>query len=102
MSSETEAVMVEVANACGVSFLGVGTLDIMKASIDPVTGKKLVIVSVIARVMDTSGMFAQTIGSIGPVQFRGLGSGEQDARNNAIIKASKDLAEKLVNQLGAR
>jgi hypothetical protein len=102
MSSETEAVMVEVANACGVPFLGVGTLDIMKASIDPVTGKKLVIVSVIARVMDTSGMFAQTIGSIGPVQFRGLGIGEQDARNNAIIKASKDLAEKLVNQLGAR
>ena len=102
MSSKTESTMKKVSKSCEVRFLGVGTLDIMKASIDPVTGKKLVTVSVTARIFDTKSRFAKTIGSVGPVQFKGLGGGEQEARNNALIKASKDLGEQLVNQLGAR
>ncbi len=102
MSSKTEATMKKITKRCDVPFLGVGTLDIMFAIPDPVTGKTLVTVSVIAKIFDTKRRRAKTIGSVGPVQYRGLGNGEQEARNNALIKASADLAEKLVNQLGMR
>ena len=102
MSSKTEATMKKISKRCDVSFLGVGTLDIMLASTDPVTGLTLVTVSVTAQIFDTKRRRARVIGSVGPVQFKGLGDSEQVARNNALIKASKNLAEKLVNQLGMR
>jgi len=102
MSSKTEATMKKISKRCDVPFLGVGTLDIMLASTDPVTGLTLVTVSVTAKIFDTKRRRARVIGSVGPVQFKGLGDSEQVARNNALIKASKNLAEKLVNQLGMR
>ena len=102
MSSKTAATMKKITKRCDVPFLGVGTLDIMLASTDPVTGLTLVTVSVTAKIYDTKGRIPVGIGSVGPVQFKGLGDGEQVARNNAVIKASKNLAEQLVNQLGMR
>ncbi len=102
LSSKTEATMKKIAKRCDVPFLGLGTLDVLLARPDPVTGKTLVTVSVIAKIFDTKGRRARVIGSVGPVQYQGLGNAEQDARNNALIKASADLAKKLVNQLGMR
>jgi len=100
ITSKTKVAMQEAAQNCRVSYLGTGTLDIRKATKDPVTGNELVSVSVTAQISDTKGMFATTIGSVGPVQYKGLGGSESEARTNALLKASADLGKQLVNQLG--
>jgi hypothetical protein len=102
LSSKTKKGIKKTSKKCDIKYTAIGTLDIMKQNIDPVTGLIDVYVSVTAKVYDTSKRFAKTIGSVGPVQFHGLGPEEPIARNNALSKAAKNAAKSIINQLRAR
>ncbi|MBT7557368.1 hypothetical protein HN615_10635 [Candidatus Woesearchaeota archaeon] len=102
LSSKTTKGIKKTSKKCDIKYTAIGTLDIMKQSIDPVTGLVDVYVSVTAKVYDTSKRFAKTIGSVGPIQYHGLGPEEPIARNNALSKAAKSAAKSIINQLRAR
>lgn len=99
LSSSTLKGVTKTAKKCDVAFAALGTLDVMMSSIDPVTGNKSVYVVVTSKVYDTRGRFSKAIGSVGPVQYQGLGPNETVARNNALSRASRAAAETIVNQL---
>jgi hypothetical protein len=102
LSSKTTKNIKKTSKKCDIKYTAIGTLDVMKKNIDPVSGLVDVYVSVTAKVYDTSKRFAKTVGSVGPVQYHGLGPEEPIARNNALSKAAKNAAKSIINQLRAR
>ncbi len=99
LSSTTLKGITKTAKKCDVAFAALGTLDVMMPSVDPVTGNKSVYVVVTSKVYDTRGRFSRAVGSVGPVQYQGLGPSETIALNNALSRASRAAAETIVNQL---
>jgi len=102
LSNKTTKDIKKTSKKCDIKYTAIGTLDVMKQNIDPVSGLVDVYVSVTAKVYDTSKRFAKTVGSVGPVQYHGLGPEEPVARNNALSKAAKNAAKSIINQLRAR
>jgi hypothetical protein len=99
LSAQTRAKVISASRKCDVRYLATGTIDIGLQDVDPVSGNKRVYVSVRANLWDISLTLPRKIGSVGPVQFSGLGPDQSVASRNALIIAAKETALSLVDQL---
>jgi hypothetical protein len=82
-----------------IPYLTLGTLDIGFANPDPATGLLRVPVTVNAKVLDLSDMIPDTVATVGPVQYAGLGPTEAEAQTNALKLAAQSAAKELISQL---
>jgi hypothetical protein len=82
-----------------IPFIALGTLDVGLADKDPSTGMSRVAVTVNARVLDLSQAIPDTIASVGPVQYAGVGPTEDEARTAALKLAANNAARELTAQL---
>ena len=82
-----------------IPYIALGTLDVGLADKDPATGLNRVAVTVNARVLDVTQVIPDTIASVGPVQYAGVGPTEDEARNNALKLAANNAARELTSQL---
>jgi len=80
-------------------YIAPGTLDLSIVDRDPATGLMRVAVTVNARVLDVTQPVPDTIASIGPVQYAGVGPTEDEARTNALKLAANNAARELTSQL---
>lgn len=102
MSPQIRSRIFAAARKCNVRYFSIGTIDIGLRDVDPVTGNKRVYVSVRAQLWDISPLIPRKIGSVGPVQFSGLGPDQSVAGRNALIIAAKETAITLTEQLNAK
>jgi hypothetical protein len=82
-----------------IPYIALGTLDLGLADTDPQTGMQRVAVTVNARVLDVTQTIPDTIASVGPVQYAGVGPTEAEARTNALKLAANNAARELTAQL---
>jgi hypothetical protein len=82
-----------------IPYLTLGTLDIGFANPDPATGLLRVPVTVNAKVLDLSDLIPDTMATVGPVQYAGLGPTEAEAQTNALKLAAQNAAKELISQL---
>jgi hypothetical protein len=82
-----------------IPYIALGTLDLGLADTDPATGLQRVAVTVNARVLDVTQTIPDTIASVGPVQYAGVGPTEAEARTNALKLAANNAARELTAQL---
>jgi hypothetical protein len=82
-----------------IPYLALGTLDVGFANPDPATGLLRVAVNVNAKILDLSDPIPDTVATVGPVQYAGLGPTEAEAQTNALKLASQNAAKELINQL---
>jgi len=82
-----------------IPYIALGTLDLGLADTDPATGMQRVAVTVNARVLDVTQTIPDTIASVGPVQYAGVGPTEAEARTNALKLAANNAARELTAQL---
>lgn len=82
-----------------IPYIALGTLDLGMVDRDPATGLMRVAVTVNARVLDVTQPIPDTIASVGPVQFAGVGPTEDEARTNALKLAANNAARELTSQL---
>jgi hypothetical protein len=84
-----------------IPYLALGTLDVGFANPDPATGLLRVPVTVNAKVLDLSDTIPDTVATVGPVQYAGLGPTEAEAQTNALKLAAQNAAKDLINQLSS-
>jgi len=82
-----------------IPYIAIGTLDLGLADTDPATGNARVAVTVNARVLDVTQPIPDTIASVGPVQYAGVGPTEEEARTAALKLAASNAARELTSQL---
>ena len=82
-----------------IPYIALGTLDVGLADKDPATGLSRVAVTVNARVLDLTQQIPDTIASVGPVQYAGVGPTEDEARTAALKLAASNAARELTAQL---
>ncbi len=82
-----------------VPYVALGTLDVGLADKDPNTGLMRVGVTVNAKILDLSQTIPDTIASVGPVQYAGMGPTEDEARTNALRLAANNAARELTSQV---
>lgn len=82
-----------------IPYMALGTLDLGLADRDPATGMQRVAVTVNARILDVSQAIPDTIASVGPVQYAGVGPTEEEARTNALKLAANNAARELTSQV---
>jgi hypothetical protein len=82
-----------------IPYLALGTLDVGFANPDPATGLLRVAVNVNAKILDLSDPIPDTVATVGPVQYAGLGPTETEAQTNALKLASQSAAKELISQL---
>ncbi len=82
-----------------IPYLALGTLDVGFANPDPATGFLRVAVNVNAKILDLSDPIPDTVATVGPVQYAGLGPTEAEAQTNALKLASQSAAKELISQL---
>jgi hypothetical protein len=82
-----------------IPYLTLGTLDVGFANPDPATGLLRVPVTVNAKVMDLSDTIPDTVATVGPVLYAGLGPTEAEAQTNALKLAAQNAARELISQL---
>jgi len=82
-----------------IPYIALGTLDLGLADTDPQSGMQRVAVTVNARVLDVTQTIPDTIASVGPVQYAGVGPTEAEARTNALKLAANNAARELTAQL---
>jgi hypothetical protein len=97
-SSTMQAIAQGMRNA-QIPYIALGTLDLGLADQDPATGMQRVAVTVNARIFDVTQPIPDTIASVGPVQYAGVGPTELEARNNALKLAANSAARELTAQL---
>jgi hypothetical protein len=97
-SQTLQDVEVGVRNA-KIPYLALGTLDVGFANPDPATGLLRVAVNVNAKILDLSDPIPDTVATVGPVQYAGLGPTETEAQTNALKLASQNAAKELISQL---
>ena len=102
MSRTTRKHAIKGARECEVSYFATGTIDVGLRDVDPITGNQRVYVSVRGQVWDITRRLPKKVASVGPVQFAGLGPDQKVAQRNALILASKEAAQNLVNQMNAK
>jgi hypothetical protein len=69
------------------------------ASPDPATGLIRVSVIVNAKIMDLTDTIPETVATVGPVQYNGLGPTETEAQTNALKLAAQNASHDLISQL---
>jgi hypothetical protein len=82
-----------------IPYLALGTLDVGFASPDPATGLIRVSVIVNAKIMDLTDTIPETVATVGPVQYNGLGPTETEAQTNALKLAAQNASHDLISQL---
>ena len=82
-----------------IPYLALGTLDVGFANPDPATGLLRVAVNVNAKILDLSDPIPDTVATVGPVQYAGLGRTELEAQTNALKLAGQNAAKALISQL---
>lgn len=97
-SSTMQSIVQGMKNA-QIPYIALGTLDLGLADTDPQSGMQRVAVTVNARVLDVTQTIPDTIASVGPVQYAGVGPTELEARNNALKLAANNAARELTAQL---
>jgi hypothetical protein len=97
-SSTMQAIAQGMKNA-QIPYIALGTLDLGLADTDPQTGMQRVAVTVNARIFDVTEPVPDTIASVGPVQYAGVGPTEAEARTNALKLAANNAARELTSQL---
>lgn len=97
-SATMQAITQGMKNA-QIPYIALGTLDLGLADTDPQTGMQRVAVTVNARVLDVTQTIPDTIASVGPVQYAGVGPTEAEARTNALKLAANNAARELTSQL---
>ena len=97
-SATMQAITQGMKNA-QIPYIALGTLDLGLADTDPQTGMQRVAVTVNARVLDVTQAIPDTIASVGPVQYAGVGPTEAEARTNALKLAANNAARELTSQL---
>jgi hypothetical protein len=103
LTAQTRTKIINAARECGIKFFAIGTLDAGVNDTDPVSGNKRVFVSVTAQIWDISAKpLPRKIGSVGPVQFSGMGPDQSVASKNALNLAAKETGKQLVDQLNAK
>ncbi|VXC57002.1 hypothetical protein [Massilia sp. 9I] len=102
LAPQTRMEVIKAARECEVRYFATGTIDTEVASIDPVTGNQKVFVSVRSQLWDISKKLPRKIGSVGPVQYSGLGPNQNVAGRNALALAARDVIRNLVDQLNAK
>ncbi|MBP7913953.1 MAG: hypothetical protein KAZ63_01300 [Vitreoscilla sp.] len=105
LRSSTLQSIVSGMRAAQIPFIAFGTLDVGLADRDPASGLQRVAVTVNAKILDVTQPIPDTIASVGPVQYSGVGPSEEEARTSALKaaanSASRDLTSQLTN-LGLR
>jgi hypothetical protein len=94
--------MMASAQAQGVKYVLVGTVDNTIPDVDDVSGNKRVFAKVSAKVYDVSGRLPRTIVNVGPAQYQGLGPTNDVARVNALKNAGEVIARTVVDALNSR
>jgi len=102
MTVETRKSAIDAARLCEVNYFAVGTLDVGLGDVDPVSGNQRVFVSVRSQVWDIAKRLPRRVASVGPIQYQGLGPNHDVAMRNALIEASQQAANTIVQQLNAR
>jgi hypothetical protein len=82
-----------------IPYLALGTLDVGFANPDPATGLIRVSVIVNAKIMDLTDTIPETVATVGPVQYNGLGPTESEAQTNALKLAAQNASHDLISQL---
>lgn len=95
----TLASLVSGMRAAQIPYVALGTLDVGLADTDGNTGLMRVAVTVNAKLLDISQTIPDTLASVGPVQYAGVGPTEEEARNNALKLAANNAARELTSQL---
>ncbi len=101
LSPETEDRALEALELVKVPLFVIGTMDVGKKNIDPKSGKVMVNVTVTAAVQYDDDGWWETVASVEPQQFAGLGIDEMSAETDALIKAAKAASNEIVQQLNA-
>lgn len=99
LKSATLASMVSGMRTAQIPYVALGTLDVGMADKDPQTGLVRVAVTVNGKILDISQTIPDTIASVGPVQYAGVGPSEEEARNNALKLAANNAARELTSQV---
>jgi len=102
ITREQRKTAIKAAKTCQVSYFAVGTLDVVMADTDPVTGNKRVYVSVKSQVWNIKDRLPKQVSSVGPIQYQGLGPNDLVAQNNALSLATESVAKEIINQLNAK
>jgi hypothetical protein len=97
-SSTMQSIAQGMKNA-QIPYIALGTLDLGLADTDPQTGMQRVSVTVNARIFDVTEPVPDTIASVGPVQYAGVGPTEAEARTNALKLAANNASRELTAQL---
>jgi hypothetical protein len=99
LKAATLASMVAGMRTAQIPYIALGTLDVGMADKDPETGLMRVSVTVNGKLLDISQTIPDTIASVGPVQYSGVGPSEDEARTNALKLAASNAARELTSQL---
>ncbi|HEX2545991.1 MAG TPA: hypothetical protein VHL79_14005 [Ramlibacter sp.] len=99
LKSATLASMVNGMRTAQIPYVALGTLDVGMSDKDPSTGLARVTVTVNAKILDISQAIPDTIASVGPVQYSGVGPDEDVARTNALKRAAESAARELTSQV---
>jgi hypothetical protein len=84
-----------------IPILIIATVDIGVKDLDGGSGNTRVAAIVTAQVFKDDGMFYETVASVEPTLFRGLGENQTVAETNALIKAARNASTEIVQQLNA-
>jgi hypothetical protein len=82
-----------------IPYLALGTLDVGFADTDSATGLLRVAVVVNAKVVDLTDTIPESVATVGPVQYMGLGPTENEAQTNALKLAAQNASHDLISQL---
>ena len=103
LTAQTRTKIINAARDCAIKYFAIGTIDTGVNDTDPVSGNKRVFVSVRAQIWDISAKpLPRKIGSVGPIQYSGMGPDQSVASKNALSSAAKETARSLVDQLNAK
>lgn len=95
----TQQMIVTGMRIAKIPYVALGTLDVGAADQDPSTGLVRVAVTVNAKILDLTQTIPDTMASVGPVQYAGVGPTEDEARGNALKLAAGNAARELTSQI---
>lgn len=84
-----------------IPLLVIATVDVGQKDLDPISGKFRVFATVTAQVYKDDGVFFETVASVAPSQYFGIGPNETVAETNALIDAAEAASNEIVQQLNA-
>lgn len=93
---------INAARKCDVQYFAVGYMNVGGPITDPVSGNVKVGVSINGMVWNIQGRLPKRVGSVGPVQYYGLGPDDEAARKEALRIAAENAAETITAQLGLK